>query len=159
MALGATETGFVPNPNRSTDYEKEMAMSAHENSNQENSNEENSRQENGSQDKPEGVFITEGEWKGKKETALYGLTKTPHKKARKVPGYGPVPLRDDAWGLVKAIAAQAPSRRIGAKELVTAFVLAGAENDAWKQAAMEKAMCIPIEDLAKELAKANAEAK
>lgn len=118
-----------------------------------------STDETNPQEKPEGVLVTEDEWKGKKETALYGLTKTPQKKGKLIPGYTSILLREDAGDILKAMTLKTPSRRIGVKELVTAFVLAGAGNADWNKAAMAKAIDIPAEDYAKEIAKAKAEAK
>lgn len=105
---------------------------------------------------PEGVVITEAVWKGTVKTELFGLTKAPQRKGTRFAGYSAILLRDDAWAAVKQLAACAPSKRIGAKEILTAMVLVGTESD-WNQAVMARAKSIAIEDLTHELETADAE--
>lgn len=120
---------------------------------------ENTTENSNTDETPEGILVTEAMWRGKRETVLFGLPKTPKKTPRKVPGYVPVIVREDAFGIVKDMALKSPSRRVGAKEILTAIVLLWADNDTLKDDLMARAKAIAIEDLEKELSKAEAEDK
>ena len=120
---------------------------------------ENPNENGNATENPQTILVTEAQWRGKRETVLFGLTKTPKKTPRKVPGYAPAILREDAIGILKEMASKSPSRRVGTKELLTAIVLLGAENDTLKAVLLAKAKAVAIEDLEKELSKAEAEDK
>lgn len=106
---------------------------------------------------PHGIVITESEWKSKRKTELFGLAKEPHRGKKKIPGYAPILLREDAFALVKQMALQSGTKIVGAKEILTAIVLATLENHALQQAVMARAKSIVREDVARELERAEAE--
>ena len=106
---------------------------------------------------PHGIVITENEWKNKRKTELFGLAKEPHRGKKKIPGYAPILLREDAFAMVKQMALQTGTKIVGAKEILTAIVLVSLDNEALQQAVMPRAKSIVREDVAKELERAEAE--
>ena len=103
------------------------------------------------------ALISEREWKSKRKTELFGLAKEPHRGRKKIPGYAPILLREDAFALVKQMALQSATRMVGAKEILTSIVLVSLDNHALQQAVMPRAKSIVREDVARELERAEAE--
>lgn len=101
------------------------------------------------------VLVTEREWKSTHKTQLFGLAKEPFRGRKKIPGYAPILLRDDAFAIVKQMASQSTTRMVGAKEILTAIVLlAIEENQALNQTVLSKAKAIVRDDVARELDRA-----
>lgn len=112
----------------------------------------------GQAETPTSILITEREWKNTRKTDLFGLAKEPFRGRKKIPGYAPILLREDAFAFVKQMASQSATRMVGAKEILTAIVLlAMQENPPPNPDVMPKAKAIVQEDVARELEQAEAE--